>query len=209
MLLDVRNTPTPVAGDGDLPVKENTTTPPTIVGLDLGSYALSSEPTATLLVLNLPAILFSQTQDLEPLFHPYGLPKKLQVAGIGQNGALSVFVEYNTVQAAQEAKEALHGQSYINCQVAVQFLQQATSPLGSVQASRVNTPTNAGGMFGVSPDETMGAHQRPGHHNNLIGASAGIPNFSEWTYRGAPSFASAFQEQNTSKLTPGQQYVDS
>lgn len=207
MLLDIRNTPPPMAGDSDHPINEDPSAAPTLMSFDLGSYTLSFDPTTTLLVLNLPAILFSQTQDLEPLFCPYGSPKTLQVTGTGLNGALSVFVEYHTVQAAQEAKEALHGQNYVNCQVAVQFLQLAASPLGSVQSSRVGTPSNAGGMFGTSPGEAVGL-RRQLHPYNYIGTSAGIPNFNEWTYPVTPSFTPAFQDQNNSGFTSGHRYVE-
>lgn len=206
MLLDIRNTPPPMVGDGDHPVNENPSAPPTVVGFDLGSYTLSSDATPALLVLNLPAILFSQTQDLEPLFYPYGSPKKLQIAGTGPNGALSVFVEYHTAQAAQEAKEAIHGQNYVNCQVAVQFLQLVAPPPGPLQGSRVGTPSNAGGIFGMSPGEAVGPYRQRDPHNH-VGTSPGIPGFNEWIYPTTPNFNSAFQGESNSGFPPGHRYV--
>jgi hypothetical protein len=147
MLLESRNTPIPKDENNICPPKDAQSAIPGSTDLDLGSYTTSVDPTPTLLVSRLPSILFSQTQDLEPLFYPYGPLKKLQVIGAGLNGTLSVLAQYLSSSAAQEAKEALHGQTYVNCQVEVQFLRAATSPLDLLQASRVTTPLEQNTML--------------------------------------------------------------
>lgn len=147
MLLESRNTPIPKDENNICPPKDTQSTVSGSTDLDLGSYNTSMEPTPTLLVSKLPSILFSQTQDLEPLFYPYGPLEKLQVVGSGLNGTLSVLAQYLSSSAAQEAKEALHGQNYVNCQVEVQFLRLAASPLDLLQCSRVTTPLEQSNML--------------------------------------------------------------
>lgn len=144
MLLDSRNAPISKDENNSRHSKDAQDSGFDPTDLSLGSYTFSSDPTATLLVSKLPAILFSQTHDLEPLFYPYGPLKKLEVVGRGLSGTLSVLAQYHSTSAAQEAREALHGQNYINCQVEVHFLRPATSPLDPLQPSRVLSPFEAG-----------------------------------------------------------------
>ncbi|XP_006463218.1 hypothetical protein AGABI2DRAFT_144580 [Agaricus bisporus var. bisporus H97] len=147
MLLESRNAPIQIDENDICPPKGAQSALPGSTDLDLGSYATSADPTPTLLVSKLPSIIFSSTQDLEPLFYPYGPLKKLRVIGAGLNGTLSVLAQYSSSSAAQEAKEALHGQNYINCQVEVQFLRPASSPFDLPHASRVPTPLELNNIF--------------------------------------------------------------
>ena len=75
-----------------------------------------SSPTS-ILVHNLPAVLFAQDSDLEPLFYPYGEVKEIRMQGPSSSsqsraGTISVLVTYLSVTGAREAKTALHGQTY-------------------------------------------------------------------------------------------------
>ena len=72
---------------------------------------------ASIVVHNLPALLFAQDSDLEPLFCPFGEVKGIRKQGpssSGQSraGTISVLVTYLSVTGAREAKVALHGQTY-------------------------------------------------------------------------------------------------
>lgn len=163
-------------------------------GLD--SFTPSAEPTATLLVSRLPAILFSQVRDLEPLFYPFGPLKKLQIAGIGLNGTLSVLAQYQSASGAQEAKQALHGQHYVNCQVKVQFLQPAATPFDFVQASRVVSPFEK--SISLKPRSPVTADV-PGTVPHESHDSPGISDLSSLNKRSflaTPAFDSTLRNHN-------------
>ncbi|KAI0251078.1 hypothetical protein BJV78DRAFT_1317820 [Lactifluus subvellereus] len=71
----------------------------------------------SIVVHNLPALLFAQDSDLEPLFCPFGDVKEIRKqcppsAIQSRTNAISVVVTYSSVAGAREAKAALHGQSY-------------------------------------------------------------------------------------------------
>ncbi|KAF8504396.1 hypothetical protein F5888DRAFT_1655357 [Russula emetica] len=75
-----------------------------------------SGPTS-IVVHNLPALLFAQDSDLEPLFCPFGEVKGIRKQGPSSSsqsraGTISVLVTYLSVTGAREAKIALHGQTY-------------------------------------------------------------------------------------------------
>ncbi|KAH9994682.1 hypothetical protein BJV77DRAFT_994160 [Russula vinacea] len=72
---------------------------------------------ASIVVHNLPALLFTQDSDLEPLFYPFGEVKEIRKQGTPSSsqsraGTTSVLVTYSSVSGAREAKIALHGQAY-------------------------------------------------------------------------------------------------
>ena len=70
----------------------------------------------SIVVHNLPALLFARDSDLEPLFFPFGEVKEIRKQGpsAAQSRAdtISVLVIYSSVTGAREAKVALHGQTY-------------------------------------------------------------------------------------------------
>ena len=78
--------------------------------------SLSGGP-ASIVVYNLPAVLFAQDSDLEPLFFPFGEVKEIRRQGIfpanqSRADTISVLVTYSSYTGAKEAKLALHGQIY-------------------------------------------------------------------------------------------------
>ena len=89
------------------------------------SLATSSVPTASLLVTNLPTLLFSQAQDLHPLFFPFGHIEKLEIVQVSPLGTMSVVVQYSQASIAQEAKESLGGQRYGSYQVEARYVKPA------------------------------------------------------------------------------------
>jgi hypothetical protein len=92
---------------------------------DPASLATSSEPTTSLLVTNLPTLLFSQAQDLHPLFFPFGHIEKLEIVQVSPLGTMSVVVQYSQASIAQEAKESLSGQRYGSYQVEARYVKPA------------------------------------------------------------------------------------
>lgn len=83
---------------------------------------------SSLLIKNLPAVLFSQLSDLHPLLGPYGDVKKLEIipSQSSECGQVSAIVEYATSSQAAEAAQALHGQAYSSDPILVEFLRTDT-----------------------------------------------------------------------------------
>ncbi|ETW77841.1 hypothetical protein HETIRDRAFT_238643, partial [Heterobasidion irregulare TC 32-1] len=92
--------------------------------------AILQSPTgiATLLVTNLPIVLFWQAADLEPLFYPFGEVKKIErlpsspSSSASYSPVMSVVVTYVSASSAQEAKNILHGQVYADQTLCVEFI---------------------------------------------------------------------------------------
>ncbi|KAG6875369.1 hypothetical protein C0992_004091 [Termitomyces sp. T32_za158] len=103
--------------------------------IELASLATSLTPTPTLLVLNLPSLIFSQTQDMHPLFYPFGRIKKLSPVEAPSDDTTSVIVEYETAVIAQEAKETLHGQFYVGHEIHVHYVRHKSALLDLAPAS--------------------------------------------------------------------------
>ncbi|KAJ2925263.1 hypothetical protein H1R20_g11854, partial [Candolleomyces eurysporus] len=78
--------------------------------------------TTTILITNLPALLFSQIQDLHPLLCPFGKIERVQTVQIPNADTISAVVQYDSPEAALEAKMSLHGQRYDNVQVETHFV---------------------------------------------------------------------------------------
>ncbi len=91
-------------------------------GLDLSSLVPSSTPTSTVLVSNLPTLLFGQLHDLHPLFVPFGPVKELRVVENSPGGSTSALVVYATAVSAKDAKESLAGQCYANFRVETRYV---------------------------------------------------------------------------------------
>ncbi|KAF8812155.1 hypothetical protein BYT27DRAFT_7160196 [Phlegmacium glaucopus] len=127
MLLDSRSrlpSPSPKLAVGPALASSDTS------GSSLGSHdsgsaslATCSVPTASLLVTNLPTLLFSQAQDLHPLFFPFGHIEKLEIVQVSPLGTMSVVVQYSAAHVAQEAKETLSGQRYGSYQIEARYVK--------------------------------------------------------------------------------------
>jgi RNA recognition motif-containing protein len=102
---------------------------------DLAAFALSLVPTPTIFVTNLPTFLFSQVQDMQSLFYPFGHIKKLKILGTSPKGSTSAIIEYESAGIAQEARETLHGQCYAGQQISVRFVRSKSSLLDLASVS--------------------------------------------------------------------------
>ncbi|KAI0266516.1 hypothetical protein BC834DRAFT_874953 [Gloeopeniophorella convolvens] len=82
----------------------------------------------SLLVHNLPSVLFSQESDLEPLFCPFGDIKEIRKqncsfsATCSRTDTFSVVVTYSAVAGARDARDALQGQYYGDSPLAVELV---------------------------------------------------------------------------------------
>jgi hypothetical protein len=80
----------------------------------------------SIVVHNLPAVLFAQDSDLEPLFFPFGEVKEIQKQSLSPTtqsraDTISVLVTYSSFTGARDAKLALHGQTYGDIPLIVEF----------------------------------------------------------------------------------------
>jgi hypothetical protein len=83
----------------------------------INSLTGAQSGSASIVVHNLPAFLFAQESDLEPLFYPFGEVKEIRKrapssATQTRGNTISVLVTYSSVTGAREAKVVLHGQIY-------------------------------------------------------------------------------------------------
>ena len=131
MLLDSRShLPSPSPKNYDKPTVASSDTSESSSGShdsDPAFLATCSVPTPSLLVTNLPTLLFSQAQDLHPLFFPFGHIEKLEIVQVSPLGTMSVVVRYSAAHVAQEAKETLSGQLYGSYQIEACYVK----PIGS------------------------------------------------------------------------------
>ncbi|KII87853.1 hypothetical protein PLICRDRAFT_162712 [Plicaturopsis crispa FD-325 SS-3] len=102
---------------------------------------------ATLLVTNLPTLLFSQTLDLHPLFCPFGAIKRLEILDPSPqdaaSGKTSALVEFATATSAHDAKESLHRQVYLNAAVHVDYVHTASATAPALHGYGISSPRNA------------------------------------------------------------------
>ncbi|EPS94069.1 hypothetical protein FOMPIDRAFT_1134998 [Fomitopsis schrenkii] len=115
---------------------------------------LSVQP-ASLLVTNLPAVLFSQLTDLYPLFCPFGEIKNMQILDSSvaalDRGDISVQVEYATFAQAHDAYAALQGQMYSTKPVEVEFLRKPDGDVPSHAGNDLKTGLNPHAAPFVAP----------------------------------------------------------
>ncbi|KAJ7634592.1 hypothetical protein FB45DRAFT_470110 [Roridomyces roridus] len=120
---------------------------------------MSMVPTTTLLLANLPLLLFGSEDDLRGLVCPFGTVNVLRIVTLPTRSASSkpflpgsastpapsttaAIVEYDALAAAQEAHRALDGESYAGCTVRVVYLVEADAGPGSAPESPLpETPT--------------------------------------------------------------------
>jgi hypothetical protein len=147
MLLDSRSrmpSPTPAPSERQRLATSDSSDSSDSRDADPASLATSFVPSTSLLVTNLPTMLFSQVQDLHPLFLPFGHIEKLEIVQVSALGTMSVLVQYASVLIAQEAKECLGGQVYGTYQIDARYVRPSTAA-----ASDENTVL-AGGSFPIT-----------------------------------------------------------
>ncbi|TFK21823.1 hypothetical protein FA15DRAFT_672195 [Coprinopsis marcescibilis] len=117
MLLDARPSQISVPTHLERPTNSSSSSDcseysPVLTNSDPLSIVISPLPTAAILINNLPAMLFSQVQDIHPLVCPYGSIEKLETVQIATSETVSAVVQYGTTDAAMEARNLLNGQRY-------------------------------------------------------------------------------------------------
>ncbi|KAI0319313.1 hypothetical protein OF83DRAFT_822253 [Amylostereum chailletii] len=110
-------------------------------------FTEATPPSSTLVVSNIPMVLFSHHSDLEPLFFPFGTVKKLDRLPNTQDGLYSVVVVYDSPASAQEAKDSLHGQAYGVHALSVQFVPTKSTGHGAPPTlARSNSNSSASSL---------------------------------------------------------------
>lgn len=105
---------------------------------------------SSIVVSNLPTLLFSQHSDIEPLFLPFGDVKKIEHlptspgSASAYSGLFSVIVTYASPDSAREARDTLHGQVYGSQALFVEVVSSGASGgqmgrLGIVQPSTASS----------------------------------------------------------------------
>ncbi|KAH6917828.1 hypothetical protein BKA70DRAFT_1245435 [Coprinopsis sp. MPI-PUGE-AT-0042] len=96
---------------------------PMLPGHDRSSLVSSPIPTSALLIHNLPALFFSQPQDLRPLLCPFGAIERIRTIPMSDSETVSAVVQYTSIASAVEARNSLNGQCYHSMRrVEVQFV---------------------------------------------------------------------------------------
>ena len=160
MLLDSRSRlPSPSPKSYDKPTLASSDTSESSSGShnsDPAFLATCSVPTASLLVTNLPTLLFSQAQDLHPLFVPFGHIEKLEIVQVSPLGTMSVVVQYSAANVAQEAKETLSGQLYGSYQIEARYVKPIGTNLFDLSTSGLITADRKSDRPVSTPSDFLG-----------------------------------------------------
>jgi hypothetical protein len=150
------NQPSSPAGISDVALRtdspEMAASPTILPPSPLTTGGLSS----TLMITNLPTLLFSQSTDLQPLLCPFGDIKRLDILQATavdiQAGKLAVVVEYASATSAKEAMTGLSGQVYAGFFVEAKFIDNVPEPVqpNANTMSRLS-PTASAFAFSVTP----------------------------------------------------------
>ncbi|CAK5274851.1 unnamed protein product [Mycena citricolor] len=107
----------------------------------------SPVPTTSLLIFNLPSLLFGSKEDLRGLVCPFGSINDLRLITLGpsmHNDAQSTaaVVRYCNISAAQESVRALDGESYAGCTIrAIYLVDSQAEPPSLPSSPLIETPT--------------------------------------------------------------------
>jgi len=126
--------------------------------------------TASLLVTNLPTVLFSELSDLNPLLRPFGSIQTLQILS-SESGSnlISAVVEYKTLAEAQDAKAFLHGQLYAGFRLELEYIQVGV-PVQPSTCGRTSF-SGSGNRKRTSPLNPLAAPFVVESHINLFNSS--------------------------------------
>lgn len=141
---------------------------------------------ASILVRNIPVLLFAQDSDLEPLFCPFGDVKDIRRQGVSSADTFSVIVTYSSAAGAREAKAGLEGQRYGNTPLIVKHL----SP------SRVGGNTETG--LGYGCDYASRSSLNPCASPFVFDYPSAASTSSTWPISG--TFPDYFPQPSSSRL---------
>ncbi|KAF9467891.1 hypothetical protein BDZ94DRAFT_1305069 [Collybia nuda] len=175
---------------------------------DPASLSPSPVATPTLLVTNLSSLLFSQLQDMHPLFYPFGRIKKLEIVDTSP-GSTSAVVEYASAEIAQEAKETLHGQCYAGHQISARYVRTKSSILDldaafyHTNAPRTFVPFARQPPFLLGPTGS-GSYRDSMHLQCFSNGSRYTPNGPQHAhlYATHPAFSFDYRQRNLSRSKP-------
>ncbi|KAJ7359637.1 hypothetical protein DFH08DRAFT_952747 [Mycena albidolilacea] len=114
-----------------------------------GLPRLSAAPTSTILLVNLPSLLFGTEDDLRGLVCPFGTVKSLRMVHLPASSSTApapritaAIAHYTSLAAAQDAHRALEGESYAGCMVRVAYLvEPKPEPASAPESPLPETPT--------------------------------------------------------------------
>ncbi|TFK72478.1 RNA-binding domain-containing protein [Pluteus cervinus] len=176
---------------------------------DLSSLTPSLIPTTTLLVMNLPAVLFSQVQDLRPLFFPFGRILKLEVVQRSAQGLLTVLVQYDSTSAAQDAKQNVQGQCYGELQIEACYIRSSSASLDLEHVSKSLFSSNnkqdiffgndrlVAGLFGAPHEDrphwtALHANDNPTHRRRVDQTATSRPSSANSQWNGSSRYRPAY-----------------
>ena len=139
------------------------------------SFIVSIAVTSTLLIKNLPLLLFSQPPELEPLLLPFGHIKKLDILETSGSdstaGYITVAVEYETADSAYEAKMTLDGQVYANHVLKIEFIQPVPSTCDTLVHQASQFPPVDGPLPLQAPRRSPLMNARHGYNSRSAGTN--------------------------------------
>jgi hypothetical protein len=123
------SSPAPAKTDDVLPAENSGLCSSLSRSKQMDCLVASTAVTPTLLIMNLPSLLFSQPLDLQPLLFPFGQIMELKILNSSSDvsGYINVAVEYSTADSAYEAKMTLNGQVYVSHVIKVEFIQSLST----------------------------------------------------------------------------------
>ena len=139
------------------------------------SFVVSTAVTSTLLIKNLPSLLFSQLSELEPLLLPFGYIKKLDILETSGSdtttGFITIAVEYATADSAYEAKMTLDGQVYVNNILKIEFIQPVSSACDALVHQPPQFPLTDGSLPLQAPRRPPLITPRHGYNSRSAGTN--------------------------------------
>jgi len=145
------------------------------------SFVVSIAVTSTLLIKNLPSLLFSQLSELEPLLLPFGHIKKLDILETSGSdtttGFTTVAVEYATADSAYEAKMTLDGQVYVNDVLKIEFVQPVPSVCDNLVYQAPQFPLVDGPFSLQAPRRSPSMNARYGYNSRSAGTNTPTDGF--------------------------------
>lgn len=139
------------------------------------SFVVSIAVTSTLLIKNLPLLLFSRPSELEPLLLPFGHIKKLDIletfGSDTTTGFVTIAVEYATADSAYEAKMTLDGQVYVNNVLNIEFVQPVPPACDVLVHQASQFPLTDGSLALQAPRRSPLITTRHGYNSRSAGTN--------------------------------------
>ncbi|KAF7980536.1 hypothetical protein HWV62_37671 [Athelia sp. TMB] len=146
---------------------------------------------STILVKNLPTLLFSSVSDLDPLLRPFGSVSSIDFMTDSTSDGTSntAIVKFDSFEDAQEAKERLDGQVYAGLTLRLEHMSAMPSPATAQPRdlplwafpTRDNTPLASAKNKNLNPLAAPFVHEHP------RGQLAAPGNHEAWS---KPAFSS-------------------